>query len=156
MRITVDIIGQDEVVGALNKLDLIAVARVAQAVRDTALAVERDAKLLAPVRTGRMRSNIGTQFYENGLAAEVGTNIEYAPPVEFGTGPRIIRPVRAQALRFTAGGRVVFAKRVNHPGTKARPFLFPAWEQQKPEFTRRIQAALRHAVDAASNNANAT
>ncbi len=40
-----------------------------------------------------------------------------------GTRPHQIRPVRAQALRFTVGGRVVFAKLVNHPGTQPNDFL---------------------------------
>ncbi|PWI06533.1 hypothetical protein DIZ27_32860 [Streptomyces sp. NWU339] len=40
-----------------------------------------------------------------------------------GTRPHIIRPRRAKALRFETGGRVVFAKRVRHPGTRANPFL---------------------------------
>lgn len=40
-----------------------------------------------------------------------------------GTRPHIIRPRRAQALRFTVGGRVVYAKFVMHPGTKPNDFL---------------------------------
>lgn len=40
-----------------------------------------------------------------------------------GTRPHVIRPVRAAALRFTVGGRVVFAKVVHHPGTQANDFL---------------------------------
>jgi hypothetical protein len=43
--------------------------------------------------------------------------------VHDGTRPHIIRPKRAQALRFRIGGRVVFAKVVHHPGTRPRPFL---------------------------------
>lgn len=43
-----------------------------------------------------------------------------------GTRPHIIRPVRAQALRFRVGGRTVFAKIVHHPGTDANNFLIDA------------------------------
>ena len=43
-----------------------------------------------------------------------------------GTRPHIIRPVRARALRFTVGGRVVFATMVRHPGTSANNFLVTA------------------------------
>lgn len=53
----------------------------------------------------------------------VGTDVEYAPFVHDGTRPHIIRPRRAQALRFAVGGRIVYARRVRHPGTRARPFL---------------------------------
>lgn len=41
----------------------------------------------------------------------------------FGTEPHTIRPRRKKALRFVSGGRVVFAMRVRHPGTRANPFL---------------------------------
>lgn len=40
-----------------------------------------------------------------------------------GTRPHPIRPIRARALRFTMGGRVVYAKAVMHPGTKPNNFL---------------------------------
>ncbi|MBT2490649.1 hypothetical protein J7E96_19440 [Streptomyces sp. ISL-96] len=48
------------------------------------------------------------------------------PAVRFvldGTRPHVIRPRRAKALRFDMGGRMVFAKKVNHPGTRANNFL---------------------------------
>jgi hypothetical protein len=43
--------------------------------------------------------------------------------VNDGTRPHIIRPRTKRVLKFTVGGRTVFAKMVRHPGTRARPFL---------------------------------
>ncbi|WP_328436875.1 hypothetical protein OHA71_06380 [Streptomyces sp. NBC_00444] len=40
-----------------------------------------------------------------------------------GTRPHVIRPVRARALRFTVGGRTVYARVVMHPGTQPNNFL---------------------------------
>lgn len=41
-----------------------------------------------------------------------------------GTAPHVIRARRRKALRFvTAGGQVVFAQKVNHPGTRGTHFL---------------------------------
>lgn len=40
-----------------------------------------------------------------------------------GTRPHLIRPVRARVLRFTVGGRVVYARLVRHPGNKPNDFL---------------------------------
>lgn len=40
-----------------------------------------------------------------------------------GARPHVIRPRRKQALKFDMGGNTVFAKKVNHPGNKANPFL---------------------------------
>lgn len=53
----------------------------------------------------------------------VGSDVEYAPYVNDGTRPHVIRPKNAQVLRFRAGGRTVFAKVVQHPGTRPNPFL---------------------------------
>jgi phage virion morphogenesis protein len=50
----------------------------------------------------------------------IGTNVEYAPHLQFGTKPRIIRPNKAKALNIPGIG---FRKKVNHPGMPARPFL---------------------------------
>lgn len=58
--------------------------------------------------------------------------------LERGTRPHVIRPRNAKALAFAprgtgrlsgrprTGGPVIFAKRVNHPGSRAYPFLGPA------------------------------
>lgn len=42
---------------------------------------------------------------------------------QFGTAPYTIEPRGDGPLAFSVGGRKVFAKRVNHPGLPARPFL---------------------------------
>ena len=46
----------------------------------------------------------------------------YGALVREGTAPHEIRPRDAQALRFMVGGDVVFAKVVQHPGTKPNPY----------------------------------
>ena len=84
------------------------------------------AKVLAPVRTGRLRASIRVESRRTATLRSkftIGSDVEYAAFVNDGTRPHIIRPRRAQALRFVIGGRVVFAKVVHHPGTRARPFL---------------------------------
>lgn len=61
---------------------------------------------------------------------QVGTNVEYAAVVEFGSDPHVIRPNDADGwLRFEDGGQVVYAKEVHHPGTAPQPFLEPALEE---------------------------
>lgn len=47
------------------------------------LTAEGFAKKLAPVDTGRLRNSITHETDDN--AAYIGTNVEYAPHVEFGT-----------------------------------------------------------------------
>lgn len=90
------------------------------------------AKILAPVDTGRLRSSIRMQpprLFSLRPSVTVGSDVFYAPFVNDGTRPHQIRPRRAQVLRFTVGGQVVFARVVNHPGTKPNPFLDRALQE---------------------------
>jgi hypothetical protein len=94
--------------------------------REAARQVVNRAKVLAPVRTGRLRSSIRAEpprIFSLRGSVTVGSDLEYAALVNDGTRPHVIRPRNAKVLRFTVGGQVVFARVVNHPGTKARPFL---------------------------------
>ena len=47
------------------------------------LTAEGYAKKASPVKTGRLRNSITHETDDD--AAYIGTNVEYAPPVEFGT-----------------------------------------------------------------------
>lgn len=49
-----------------------------------------------------------------------------APYVLNGTKPHVILPRNKKVLRFTVGGNVVYARRVDHPGTKPNNFLMKA------------------------------
>lgn len=94
--------------------------------REASRQVVNRAKVLAPVRTGRLRASIRAEpprIFSLRGSVTIGSDLEYAAMVNDGTSPHIIRPRRAQALRFTVGGRVVYAKLVRHPGTRANPFL---------------------------------
>lgn len=94
--------------------------------REAGRQVVNRAKVLAPVDTGRLRASIRAdppRIFSLRGSLTVGSDVEYAAMVNDGTRPHTIRPRRAQALRFTVGGRVVYARVVQHPGTRARPFL---------------------------------
>lgn len=57
-------------------------------------------------------------------AVLVGTDNPIAMFVHEGTRPHIIRPRNAKVLRYWLGsGAVVFAMKVNHPGTRPNRFL---------------------------------
>lgn len=59
-----------------------------------------------------------------GNAVHVGSDLAHARVHHEGSKPHVIRPVSAQFLRFKASdGRVVFTKRVNHPGTRPNRYL---------------------------------
>lgn len=60
------------------------------------------------------------------LAVRIVASTRYALFHHEGTRPHVIRPRRAKALRFVSGGQVIFASKVNHPGTKPNRFLTTA------------------------------
>jgi hypothetical protein len=87
--------------------------------------VEAEARRLAPGSMGR-GNNLRVAL-QRGPGGEFRGVVSVHHPavlyVLFGARPHLIRPIRAQALRFTVGGRVVYAKLVHHPGYQGRNFL---------------------------------
>lgn len=65
-----------------------------------AIKVEASAKRICPVDTGRLRSSITHALTRDtqGLAADVGTNVEYAVFVELGTSRMPAKPFLRPAL----------------------------------------------------------
>ena len=80
------------------------------------------------VNTGHLRRSISTKIGD--MEATIHTsNLKYAPMVEFGTRPHIIRAKNKKALYWKGATHPV--KQVNHPGSKAKPYLIPAFEKEK-------------------------
>lgn len=83
----------------------------------------------APVKTGNLRKSLSVRVDTDRVT--IGPNMRQAPYagyVEFGTAPHTILPKRGKYLVFTIGGKKVFARKVNHPGTQAQPYVAPAFE----------------------------
>ena len=66
------------------KLDSFTQSDIEKALNKSCLAVENEAKKQCPVDTGDLRNSITHEVEDN--VGYVGTNKEYAPYVEFGTG----------------------------------------------------------------------
>lgn len=62
--------------------------------------------------------------------------------VNDGTPPHVIEAKNAKALRFEMNGELVFAKRVNHPGTQPQPFMDRAERVADRALNREIQVAV--------------
>ena len=72
----------------------------------------------------------------NQYGVHTRSSVGYASHVEYGTGPHVILPRNRKALAWGGPRRLSgslrkgakatsFARRVNHPGTRARPYLRP-------------------------------
>jgi hypothetical protein len=101
-----------------------------------------EAKARVPRKTGHLGRSIQPGAVTD-TSAIVAARTPYAAAVEFGSKPHVIRPKRASVLAWpssgadrrlsgrarTTGGKprgaMTFAAKVNHPGTKAKPYLVP-------------------------------
>ncbi|WNI15573.1 HK97 gp10 family phage protein [Actinacidiphila sp. ITFR-21] len=111
---------------------------VRRAIVQTGVDVQNDARQRCPVDTGRLRSSIVHRTDGSGrvTGVVVGTNVSYAADVEYGTAPHVIVPVNKKALYWPGASHPV--SRVNHPGTRAQPFMRPALELAPIFFSRNI------------------
>ena len=74
------------------------------------------------------------------LFVTIAFNAFYSAFVEKGTRPHKIRAKNKKVLRSKAG--VFFGKEVNHPGSKAKPFLEPAAKKNIPVLIENIKRLL--------------
>lgn len=99
----------------------------ARAVRRVQSATDAYARRSAPKDTGQLgRSHVKTPIVAEGerVTAGVEATADYALFVHEGTRPHTIVPRNKKVLTWIPrGGRQVFAQSVNHPGTKAQPWL---------------------------------
>lgn len=111
---------------------------IARALETIGLVAERYAKEKAPVDTGRLRNSISHQVDDE--TVYVGTNVEYAPYLEFGTG------------KFAeSGGRPTpwsyqDSKGEWHTtnGMKPQPYLRPAIDDHMSEYKQIVQNELQN------------
>lgn len=100
-----------------------------QGLRQACIIVQDAAKVKCPVDDGQLRQSITYEI--EGTKGIIGTNVEYAPYVEYGTG----------IYATQGGGRTTpwvykDAKGNFHTtrGMKAQPFLMPAAEENVKEI----------------------
>lgn len=116
---------------------------VKKAVKNSAFNIEKNAKSNLTknksVATGHLRRGISTDI--KGLEATVHTsNIKYAPMVEYGARAHIIRPKNKKFLYWKGAKHPV--KQVNHPGSRAKPYLIPAFEKEKDQFLEKLKEVI--------------
>lgn len=131
-----------------------------------AIEVRNEAVTLAPVDTGRLRSSIAYELAPQGqdLIARIGTNVQYAKSVEFGTGLLSEAPdskggrhwpppdaLNGWALRHgfsvESGGSTVALGQIvaeiigKRGGLRPKPYLRPAFNKVKPKVSDAMERA---------------
>lgn len=101
------------------------------------LKLQELATINCPVDKGRLRNSLFLSPSAPGFSNyQFSDGVDYGVDVEFGTSPHVILP-KGKALKFKVGGKTIFAKRINHPGTNAQPFFRPALDQVKSVWVDR-------------------
>lgn len=105
------------------------------AMRALQLSTIHEAQALVPRRTGLLQRRIVPGRLSD-TEAVIEARTPYASAVEHGTRPHVIVPKRARVLAWGGARRLsgrlrtgakpdTFAMRVNHPGSRAKPYLVP-------------------------------
>lgn len=123
------------------------------------LQLERRVKLklsgnVLNVRTGALRRSIQSDVRDSGQAITGRVfstgDVKYAAIHEFGgrTKAHVIEAKNGKALRFAMGGAMVFAKRVNHPGSvmPERSFLRSSLREMRDEIVQSLSDAPAEAM----------
>lgn len=154
----VEIKGLDEQIRRLDRYPQIAGVELGIAMRQAVAMIEREAKIAAPVNTGQLRSSI-TSKIELMMGGEVtgivGTNVIYAPAVEFGARPHFppLQPLAYWVSRKLGiqgwegiGVTIMIARKIAARGTRAQPFLKPAFEKAKNDINKAFANAVERIV----------
>lgn len=85
---------------------------------------------------GTLKGSI-TKRVVNGDTLEVGSNVEYAPYVELGTGPHFVPPPEWERFEAEKG------KGVGKAYVKPRPYIRPAIEDHRDEYQKIAERELK-------------
>lgn len=139
------VINEDNTNKILNELD----GQIEKALETIGLKVEKYAKALCPVGTpestgikgyrgGTLRNSISHVVDKQNNQVNIGTNVEYAPYVELGTGPFFEPPPDWEKFTGQRGSGI------GGGYVHARPFLRPAITDHKDEWKLIIENELKH------------
>ena len=125
-------------------------APMLNAMRTATLIVQRDAKINAPVDTGRLRASITPEVRLDGDTVQgvVGSNVVYAPFLEMGTRPHF-PPLAALQVWASRHGTSAFlvARAIARRGTKAHKFLTRAFEDNRQRIIDTLERGVNGIVE---------
>jgi len=123
--------------------------------------VEKEAKIRCPVDTGRLRASITTRLEQGEKAVAVGSNVEYAAAVEFGSdqewtqtirvGKKLKKPkIDPKTVRVRTRAKAKTESiTIRHSRKIAKPFLGPALEVKKGDILKLVDEYTKKLVEEA-------
>lgn len=152
LSLSAAIIGAKELKEAFDKSRETIGREFSKAVMKAGHEAESKAKSYAPIQYGPLRGSIHTEGpfkTVDNVYAKVGTNIQYAPYQEYGTGVYagrgMITPKRARVLAWKSkGGQWQFAKAVR--GVKGKFYFKKSKEETLPKLAEYIREAMSNII----------
>ena len=137
LRFDMKLEGGDSINNVLDRLPgKIGEKVLKQSMRAATRPMVRMAKSFVPVKSGTLRKAIRVKDSRKRVAGNhavlfgADKTAPHAHLVEFGTQPHVIQAKPGGWLRIFGS----FAKSVQHPGTRARPFIRPAFDAGKGKW----------------------
>lgn len=130
----------DKLISKLEKLN-----DVNQAMEQACILVENEAKIKCPVDNGLLRNSITHYIKDNPneLVGVVGTNVEYAPYVEFGTGIySSLGNGRQDRWKYKDAKGEWHSTIGQHP----QPYLQPALEENRRKIEKMFKEQVKKGV----------
>lgn len=146
MTIKIRLEGLSEAIGTLPQIpknvERVTLLRMSQIVFDKGQA--------GAARHGK-RGDLFASIYNRAIPGgrEVGHDPQRAPHAIFvnaGTRPHVILPKEKKALRWVAGNRFAFAKKVNHPGYRGDAYMIAALTEALRQFQSIVDEALKESI----------
>ena len=125
----------------LSKFDNLQDIDLTEPLTKACLLVENDAKRKCPVDTGQLRASITHEV--EGQTGIVGTNVEYGPYVEYGTG---IYARDGNGRQTPWSYQRADGKWITTKGQKPQAFLEPALLENENEIKRLFKEAIKEGV----------
>jgi hypothetical protein len=98
-------------------------------------------------RTGELRGRI--DIVDTGaFRKRLISRAKHSKWVNSGTQSHVIEPKNGAFLVFKIGGRTIYARKVNHPGTQPRPFMDNAAAAGSQAMKIILDEAVEKAIDA--------
>ncbi|GAH65426.1 unnamed protein product [marine sediment metagenome] len=139
MSIKVQIKGLKELQVAFRKSPMLVGKEIQKAIATAVMIIHRNAKMETPTKSGTLRRGIKSRIAP--FRGMIESTVAYGVYVHEGTSAHLIRAVNKRALYWKGARHPV--KSVQHPGTKANPFMKRGAEKSEGQ----VQAIFQKAVN---------
>lgn len=140
MRITCKTKGVQEVIANLKKYDEDTQQRVGEVVNTSLKNIAKGARSRLPQsKTGNLRKGLKKKYSKKATGGTVTSNAPHSHLIEFGTKPH---KIAVKGKKVLSDGSIL-GKEVMHPGSKARPFLQPAYYQERSNYIEGLKKAVK-------------